>query len=195
MDHLEDTLKMIKNAEGLINKVGLLGREGLKDISWHVGPMLSSRWMVERFPEYLPSQTQTPRILTHATGFSGTRGPIGVSFPDIDKNNAWERAYFVSHRPVETISEVLTALQRALVDTIHVLKKPGGRRPLAHRHLLLLNLAQIWHSILKRTGSTCKTLDFMSFCELVVEKLGWPTDGVIAAAQKALRDWRNRAGN
>jgi hypothetical protein len=198
----KDDRKAVKRALSHIRKArtefskprGHAAQKALGAFRQSIGSMVSARWLRDNFPTNplvpQPKEPPEPR---------GPRGEISRRLRseryDIEDFSMWERIGFVGDHPLETIGAVLSAVDDAIesaLDNFTFLPgAKGGRRPLTFRHYFLINLAELWHD---RQGQVLvgQRSEFVTFCEAVLEAIGWPTDGSVSAVADAVKDWRNR---
>jgi hypothetical protein len=112
----------------------------------------------------------------------------------IEEESLNARVEFVYRRPAQCLSAALDEIESGFVAALRALElRPGargGQKPLAYRHDLIINLAEIWHDIGKQVSST-ENSEFITFCTGFGGSIGWPEEGMGAAIPKAIKDWRN----
>jgi len=122
------------------------------------------------------------------------RRPLRPAEYFIEENSLAARLRFVHRHPGRTTSAALKEIERGLDEGIRALARQpesrGGPKPLTFRKNLLVNLADIWTVTLGRQVSTGPKSDFVSFCESVVEAIGWDIEGVFSAIPDALECYR-----
>jgi hypothetical protein len=189
---LKDARSDIKNATAVISKLGPPGRNALTSISHFIAPMLAAHWMNERFPDddYAPQKSWVP----HAGLRPPTHQPSRARMYFIEEESLNARVEFVYRRPAQTVGAALNDLEKGLVAALRALDlQPGargGQKPLAFRHDLIINLAEIWDDMGKQVSPT-ENSEFITFCTVVAGLIGWPEEGMGAAIPKATKDWRN----
>ena len=191
---LSDARSYIKKATAVISKLGPLGGTALTSISPFIAPMLAAHWMNERFPgdDYAPQKSWVPP--EDARLRPPTHQPSRARMYFIEEESLNARVEFVYRRPAQSVSAALDEIERGFVATLRALDlQPGargGQKPLAYRHYLIINLAEIWHDMGKQVSPT-ENSEFITFCTGVAGLIGWPEEGMGAAIPKATKDWRN----
>jgi hypothetical protein len=170
--------------------LGTEGRDALRSIAHPIGSMLSADWIRQRFPDDdvapPPAFNSSMRSPMHSPERNPERGPPP------EPEDTYPKFLFVEYRAQQTLTAILRELNSCLATPRKTLARDlGGRRPLKHRHYLILNLAALWHSI-ERTVLTSPNSDFAVFCQAIFEAIGWPTRGLNATIPAVLREWRYR---
>jgi hypothetical protein len=194
-DQLEEVISQIKKAAFGISKLGPSGRRALRIAARSVAPMLSARWINDRFPDddFAPQQVAVPKQ-------SGARHVIRTNLRAekyfIEEYSLEARDRFVRNRAVQVAGAILEAIEAGIRQSLKEIDRQpgarGGRKPLRYRHYLLVNLAKMW-SELGREVSTGPKSEFSAFCESIAVTIGWPYEGLAAAIPRALNDRRNRS--
>jgi hypothetical protein len=170
--------------------LGMEGRDALRSIAHPIGRMLSADWIRQRFPDDdaapPPPSNSSMRSAMHGPEHRPERGPPP------EPEDTYPKFLFVEYRAQQTVTAVLRELHSCLAAPRKTLAADlGGRRPLKHRHYMILNLADLWHSI-ERKVSGSPNSEFAIFCQAIFEAIGWPTGGLNATIPVALREWRYR---
>jgi hypothetical protein len=170
-ERVENVRHRLEEIETDIQHLGPAGRFAHILITPHIARMLSWTWLAKK----LGSQIT----------------PIGDANSVESKHDI--RDFLIERRPKEVVCAVLEQL-KAGYDAVLADFRKGGRHPLSHRRSVIINLAVFWRDM-GRPISTGPKSDFITFAELVVEAIGWPTVGVAAEVPKAMKYMRNRYQN
>jgi hypothetical protein len=175
-----------------INQLGLFGTRALKSIDERIGPMLAAEWINCRFPD----DDWAPRkawVASSNVGRPPAREPQRAERYYVEELSRHARVLFVQNRARETIREILLELDRGITSAVALSKNLGGPPTLAARHLFLFNLVVLWSS-LNRDVSAGPKSEFVTFCERILEAVGWPVGGLDDAIRDAIKDWRQGLG-
>ena len=180
---LKTALKKIKEAAEQIDGLDPSGRLALEAIAPFVSEILAARWVRETFANapFSPARSR----LTSRTEHLRAEPNLGQLYE------------FVRHRPLETMSalirQTLKALDAARIAARSSKGRQRGTKAPDYRHFLIINLAEIACSHGLKVSTGLKS-DFVTFCEVVAQSIGWPTDGMSSAIPDAVTDWFNRRG-
>jgi hypothetical protein len=185
--HRRDDRKLVAGAISALGKIrqrvdrlGPEGKQALVECECFLSPLLSARWLHQRFP----ADALSPRIAGLAAGF--------------EDHSLDQRRLFIGRRPSLVVNAILAELRQALNASLSRLKRgpgaKGGRKPALARHIFILSLIRAWN-FMGRTLSTGPKSDFVKFVEAVVVSIGWSEIGIPDAVSDAMKDWRrhNRA--
>ena len=162
------------------------GRLAVRTTAERLADILSGDWLRNRFPNDAPSKSlrEGRRPPEHQ--------PARVS---TDADIAYFNYQFIRDRAPETLDALLGDMASAFVSALTSLNSDprvlGGRQPLTHRHIVILNLANIWRKVGKKPVGTPGSV-FAVFCEEIFEAMGWPTSGLDGAIPDAIKSLRNR---
>ena len=87
-------------------------------------------------------------------------------------------------------NQIARLTEIAMGRGLESLRVLGGRESLEHRHIVILNLADIYKRIGKKPVGTRDSL-FAVFCRAIFEAMGWPTGGLDDAIPDAINSLRN----
>jgi hypothetical protein len=179
-------LEGIKYIREELQDLRIDGRLAVRSTAERLADILSGDWMRYHFPNDAPSKPM------HGGNRPPQRQPVrGNTDTDITYFNY----QFIRSRAPQTLKALLQDLESALALALTSLdSRPGargGRQPLTHRHVVILNLANIWHQTGKKPVGTHDSV-FAVFCEAIFEAMGWPTDGLDSAIPPAIKSLRNR---
>jgi hypothetical protein len=159
--------------------LGIDGRLAVRSAAARLADILSGNWLRYHFPGDGPSRPM--RAVRRSP-----REPNG--------DETYPNYQFIQHRAPETLNALLRDLESALASALTSLDSQpgarGGQQPLTYRHTVLVNLCKIWDRIGEKVVTTPKS-KFVAFCHYIVEAMGWPTRGLVAAISRATTDWRN----
>jgi hypothetical protein len=185
--------KMHAKISGMVDELDRLGRDGrraIRSVAEPIADMLSIDWFRWRFPN-----DEWPSRYGRTVLREPVRQPIRqqIRGRSAEQTETDRKHWFVQGRTADTLLAVLHEIEARLGSALAALNAApgayGGRERLVYRHIFLINLAEFWHSIgQKVSGGPDST--FTSFCEHVVDSVGWPTKGVKDAVPKATKDWR-----
>lgn len=190
-ERVSDAQSLIRKGIAKLEKVGPQGLLALEAVASTVSPMLSARWLSERFPDdnYAPRPNTLPM-----EGRFGSRSPEHGQEFFIEEQTQEARYEFVRSRPKKTTLAVLRnlddALGRALPRFQQQPGSKGGRKPLLDRHFLILNLAVLWKSLGRQVTMTPNS-PFADFVTCVTLGIGWPDGGLVDALPDAVNHWRH----
>lgn len=151
--------------------------------------------------ESFPNDDRTPHKSYAPAESSGWREPLrqNIRAPEyfIEEHTLEARYQFVRCAPVETTGTALKQIEKGVRNALRAFddlrpKSEGGPKPLKFRHYMIVNLIEIWDGIGK-TPSSGPNSPCTTFCELVVDAMGWPTAGLGSAMPRAIKFWRNWA--
>lgn len=188
----DSAIKAIRKAQHFMkNKPGLAGQQGLRTAARQIGSIVSASWMRDRFPN--DGLTPSPRFWP--VDDYDLREPSRWAIPDrsteLDDLSLNERVGFMRAKGSVAIAALLEDIAAALeAGRGAILRLPSGRKPMETRKYMLAGLANVWNQ-LGRTPTTGSKSKFGEFCESVFDAIGWPTDGVNAALEEAIKLWSN----
>jgi hypothetical protein len=184
-DRISNMLARIEDARRQLRGMSIDGRSAVRSTAERLADILSGDWLGHHFPGEAFSKP-TPG------GRPPMRQPAHVT---TDEDVAFFNYQLIRDRAPETLNALLRDLEIALASALTSLDSGpgarGGRQPLAHRHLVILNRANIWQRLGKKPVGT-QGSDFAAFCEAIFEAMGWPTGGLDDAIPDALKSLRNR---
>ena len=195
----QDDRKAIKNAiealrtaqNHLQRSPGSAGSSALRVAAAQVGPLVSGSWMRNRFP----GDRHTPIARYWPADDHDLREPPRWAVPvrptEIDDLSLAERVAFMRAKGGSAIAALVEDIAAGLeAGRGAILELPSGRKPLEIRKYLLAGLAELWW-LLDRQPTTGMKSKYGEFCECVLDAIGWPTLGVNAALEDAIRFWRS----
>jgi hypothetical protein len=168
----------LKKARQRLDRLGPEGKEALRSFDDFLSPLVSTRWLHQRFP----NDSLAPKIAGLAA--------------DFDDRSLEQRSLFIWNRPSLAVNAVLAALDQGLNATLSALQSgpgaKGGRKPLIARDVMILSLVRAWGLIGRRISTGPKS-EFVEFVEAILVSIGWSGSGIPDAVADAVKDWRNRA--
>jgi hypothetical protein len=174
--------KQFKEIRYILQGLRIDGRLAVRSTAERLADILSGDRIRHHFPNDAPSK---PRL------FLGNRPLQRQPTTDVTHLNY----QFIRGRAPETLNALLLDLESALASALASLDSHpgarGGPEPLRHRHVVLLNLASIWHRVGKKPVGTPNSF-FAVFCQTVFEAMEWPIDGLDSAIPDAIQDLPNR---
>jgi hypothetical protein len=181
ISHMLDQIEYIrKDLEGM----RIDGRLAVRTTAERLADILSGDWVRYHFPD-APSKAMLGG--NHPPMRQPARSPTDV---DITYFNY----QFIRDRAPEILNALLLDLESALASALTSVESHpgvlGGRQPLAHRHIVILNLANIYKLIGKEPVGTRDSM-FAVFCRVIFEAMGWPTGGLDDAIPDAIKSLRN----
>jgi hypothetical protein len=197
-EHLDRARSAVEKARYELNLAsGRVAAAALRAAAAPIGEMTSTTWVRARFA----GDPRAPVPIPWPLDEDAYRDPLGNRRPlrptPIEDLTLDARVKFAHQRAPELARAVLDVLAEVLADARARLVMPppdkmrlGGRKPLTQRRYLLANLARIWRR-LGRILAAGEGSDFAMFAELVVENIGWPVQGLVAALPQALETERN----
>jgi len=197
-DRIMAALNNIVKARKSLKRLGPSGDLALRSIASSLAPMLSAQWISERFPNdaYAPEKTSPPnegRMRTREP----TRQPVHASKYFIEEHSMQARLYFVARRSAKAATTALETIEEGLDKAKTAIENQpgsrGGRRALAPRFWLIINLADAWTDFGGSISVGPKSV-FVLFCEMIACSIGWPTEGLYSAIPGAVKHWRNLTG-
>jgi hypothetical protein len=188
LDRLNSMNSQLKDVVQRIGKMGPKGALALRAITDFVAPLVSARWVSNKFPgdDWAPAKSlvsqnilagRVPRML----------GSIAGNY-FIDELSLEGRYRFVRFRSKETLLTILQEVEQGIEAALSVIRtdpESRGGAPLTYRRYMLADLARLWRSIGKETPTSPQS-EFARFCEYVCECVGWPSHGVGSAIPQAL---------
>jgi len=85
-----------------------------------------------------------------------------------------------------TVRNALKEVEGELIRTLRALDRQrgarGGPKRMIYRDYLIINLAIKWAALGKEVLTGPRS-EFVEFCELVTDAVGWPTDGISSAVR------------
>jgi hypothetical protein len=175
----------IKDAIFHLKACGPVGRGIARNSVYSLGKLFSVLWLRETFP----NDNDLPQPEFPTAGRSGRtpmRTPMWAEKFCIEEHTQEARARFAQARNLSLIIAVLNQFEEALGAAQLAAKKPG-RDPCKYRHSFIMDLAVRWEKI----GYDAASSNFLNFCKYVFEEIGWPTDGLKRAKDKALAELRS----
>jgi len=119
------------------------------------------------------------------------RWAVPVRPTEIDDLSLAERVAFMRAKGGSAIAALVEDIAAGLeAGRGAILELPSGRKPLEIRKYLLAGLAELWW-LLDRQPTTGMKSEYGEFCECVLDAIGWPTLGVNAALEDAIKFWRS----
>jgi hypothetical protein len=184
-DHISNARDRIIDIRKELLGMGIDGRLAVRTTAERLSDILSGDWIRHQFPNDAPSKQM----------LGGDRAPMRVPARVSTEADIFHSDYqFIRGRAPEILDTLLSDLETALASALISLNSQpgalGGRKALTHRHLVILNLANLWLRIGKEPVSTPGSL-FAVFCEEIFKAIGWPVRGIEAAIPDALKNLRN----
>jgi hypothetical protein len=181
--NLAASLEEIERAIFHLKACGPVGRGIARNGVHSLGKMFSVLWLIETFPN--DDDLPQPEFPTAGRPGRTTRTPMRVEKFHIEEHTQEARARFAQARNLTLMIAALDQFEQALKAALRSAKR-SGRDPCVYRHSFIVDLAICWQKI----GYNAASSNFLDFCQYVFEEIGWPTDGLKRAKDKALADLR-----
>ena len=188
-DHIIKSGNWIRKAQNELKRLEIDGRLAVRSTAARLADILSSDWLRDHFPGKAPSR----RV-------AGRGHPRSSRDPDLELRNQEKHSnyQFLRYQAPEALQALLRDLESVLASALASLDSDpqarGGLKRLPWRDNVIENLVIIWHRFGKTPVSTPNS-EFARFCELVVEAMGWPSDGLDSAIPKAINNLLNPPKN
>jgi hypothetical protein len=183
---ISNMLAQIEDTRRQLRGMSIDGRLAVRSTAKRLADILSGDWLRYHFPSEAPSK---PMLGGRPPMRQPTRGTT-------NEDVIYFNYQFIRDQAPETLNALLRDLELGLASALtsfdSVPGARGGRQTLTHRHLVILNLANIWLRLGEKPVGT-QGSNFAAFCAAIFEAIGWPTDGLESAIPDAIRSLRNRS--
>jgi hypothetical protein len=179
--NLTRAIKRLSEAQRYLKACGPIGETIVRNNISHLGEMLSAGWIRQAFPKFALRKERYEAVNPRSR-LTASRGEQVY----VEEHTLQDRRLFARSKNISLVSAVLGEVHQSLEEALSRGKRRGGRNKAELRSFFIMNLAEVWKQIGRDPWST-GGFQFPQFIEHVLKYVGWPTSGLRATIQKALK--------